>query len=259
MERDGQNMIVYKRNGVLFGELWFDEEPDGTVSDILHFRQRTSHVKGASCSDFYTILVDLTANEVDLLAGISKDTRYEIRRAGNRDDLLCDFWRENSHSVTDEFCDFYDKFAQQKNLAKTNRGRMTLLAKSGSLALSRVRNSDDRDLVWHAYFCSSDRVRLLYSASLFRNQDKARRSLTGRANRYLHWQDMLRFKSEGAIIYDLGGWYEGNDDEEKLRINKFKEEFGGDIVKTYNCEHGVTLKGKIALGLLGALRWIKAR
>jgi lipid II:glycine glycyltransferase (peptidoglycan interpeptide bridge formation enzyme) len=66
-------------------------------------------------------------------------------------------------------------------------------------------------------------------------------------NRCLHWNDMRWFKREGIPTYDLGGWYNGIQDEEKLRINKFKEEFGGTIVKNYNCVQGVTLKGKVAL------------
>ena len=79
------------------------------------------------------------------------------------------------------------------------------------------------------------RARLFQSASSFRELDSSSmRSLTGRANRFQHWHDMLRFKEGGVVSYDFGGWYEGREDQERLRINSFKEEFGGQVVKAFN-------------------------
>ncbi len=66
---------------------------------------------------------------------------------------------------------------------------------------------------------------------------------------------MLLFKRQGLACYDFGGWYAGTDDPIKLGINKFKEEFGGEKVHQYNCEKGVTLKGKLAL----AIKWLITR
>jgi hypothetical protein len=60
---------------------------------------------------------------------------------------------------------------------------------------------------------------------------------------------MLRFKAAGISVYDLGGWYEGDTDRAKLDINRFKEGFGGSIVKTFNQEFGITPKGKLYLTL----------
>ena len=103
-------------------------------------------------------------------------------------------------------------------------------------------------MVWHAYLRSNHRATLLYSASLFRKFDSsALRNKMGRANRFQHWQDIQRFKAEGVSVYDFGGWYEGNRDQERLRINRFKEEFGGEIVKNYICERALTVKAKVFL------------
>jgi hypothetical protein len=73
------------------------------------------------------------------------------------------------------------------------------------------------------------------------------RSAIGRANRLLHWHDMLFFKNQEVSTYDFGGWYEKKEDPARLNINKFKESFGGEIVKTYICEQPLTLKGKLFL------------
>ena len=56
---------------------------------------------------------------------------------------------------------------------------------------------------------------------------------------------MLKFKEQQVSIYDLGGWYPGDKDLAKLDINKFKKSFGGVIVKDFNQEFGITLKGKL--------------
>ncbi len=68
---------------------------------------------------------------------------------------------------------------------------------------------------------------------------------------------MLRFREMGFTTYDLGGWYSGQDDLEKLNINRFKEGFGGRVAPQYNTDHGVTLKGILAIRLrhaVGVLR-----
>jgi hypothetical protein len=71
--------------------------------------------------------------------------------------------------------------------------------------------------------------------------------MVGRANRYHHWQDIVKFKNLGIATYDLGGWYADTTDPAKININKFKEEFGGELVKHFNCRHGITTKGKLFL------------
>jgi hypothetical protein len=71
-----------------------------------------------------------------------------------------------------------------------------------------------------------------------------------KANRLHHWLDVLRFRDEGFAIYDFGGWYAGRENEELLRINRFKESFGGVLVPQYNCDQGLSWKGVQALWFL---------
>ena len=63
---------------------------------------------------------------------------------------------------------------------------------------------------------------------------------------------MLRFRDEGFSIYDLGGWYQGKDSQDQLRINCFKERFGGELVLQYNCDEPITRKGEFALWMRAA-------
>jgi hypothetical protein len=68
---------------------------------------------------------------------------------------------------------------------------------------------------------------------------------------------MLRFRDEGVGIYDFGGWYPGRENEILLRINRFKESFGGELVLRYDCDQARTWKGALGLGLLAATDAIK--
>jgi len=73
--------------------------------------------------------------------------------------------------------------------------------------------------------------------------------LIGRANCFHTWHDILRFQRQGIETYDFGGWYGGTENAEKLRINRFKESFGGKVVPEFNYEVGVTIAGRLALAL----------
>jgi lipid II:glycine glycyltransferase (peptidoglycan interpeptide bridge formation enzyme) len=100
----------------------------------------------------------------------------------------------------------------------------------------------------HAYVISDNTARLHQSCSLFRNSDNSEyRNLVARANRYLHWDDIVYFKKLGLLWYDLGGWYGGNENKEQLAINVFKESFGGLLKEEYSYFIPWTIKGKISI------------
>jgi len=246
-------VIAYQRRFVRIAEYWNGEEPCLQSIDIERHFQQPRPIEGMFCRDFYTILIDLRDDPETLLAAMKRDTRYEIRRA-QREGFVYDFLSGNDTAALNEFCDYFDEFAQQKAQPRLRRPWLFLLADSGALNLTRIADPAGETLVWHAYHRSLQRATLLHSASVFsKDESSNQRNLTGRANRYQHWLDMLRFKSEGLLIYDLGGWYEGTEDQKRLSINRFKEEFGGKIVHNYICERASTLKGSLFLKVRKAL------
>jgi hypothetical protein len=140
------------------------------------------------------------------------------------------------------------------NQPKVRRAWLFLLAASDSLHFSRISEAGGPVLVWHGYLRTRNRVTLLYSASSIpADATSAWRSKVGRANRFQHWQDLLRFKDSQISLYDFGGWYEGKSDQKRLQINRFKEEFGGTIVRNYICERALTWRGALFLRLRQAL------
>lgn len=250
-------MILYAKKNLKIAEFHFDEQgaPPKAV-DIVRYQSRPEKVRGTICYPFSTILVDLTQEPDALMAQLSKTTRNEVRRAA-KEELTFEFSAQPDRSWIADFFDFFSEFARLKGLPDLNRERILGMSESQALVLTRIKALDGTVLVWHCYVHVNGCARLVHSSSLFRAADKTMAGVISRANRYLHWLDMLHFREQGFTTYDLGGWYSGQDDAEKLNINRFKEGFGGRVAAQYNTDHGVTLKGALAVHLrraVGALR-----
>jgi len=196
--------------------------------------------------------LDLLQSKESLLAAIKKNTCYEIRRAEKNDDCSAEHITQSVEMLA-LFIEFYRKFANQKRLEVPDFKSLERLSNAGKLVLSRI-VSNEETLVWHVYCCINGRARLLYSASLFRGMDSSYRNMIGRANRYLHWCDILMFKEAGYHTYDFGGWNPlKSGDFEKHKINQFKEEFGGQKTIDFNCIYATNLVGKITLAAKAAI------
>jgi hypothetical protein len=241
-------MIAYQKKLIRIAEYWDNEPVRNPRVDLVRLFQQSKPVADSSCRDFYSILLDLQQDEKALLSNMKRNTRYEIRRAATSDHLTYYLDDRGDLRTLNEFCDDYDRFADRKAQPKINRPWVSLLAGSRLLRLSQIRDVNGDTMVWHAYHVGVGRATLLFSSSTLRPDDSpAARSRTGRANRYHHWQDILYFKQQGIAIYDFGGWYEKKEDQERLRINQFKESFGGEIIKNYICEQPLTLRGRVFL------------
>lgn len=242
-------MVIYRNKFIRILECWNEEEPGSHNVDLIRRFQLSRPIDGMFCRDFYTILIDLHQHQTVLLARMKRDTRYDIRRGG-RDGFVYELYSGKDPAIFNEFCDFYDEFAVRLNQPKLRRAWLSLLTESDSLHLSRIAEEGGPTLVWHGYLRIKSRVTLLHSASLFPvGANSAWRTKVGRANRFQHWQDLMRFKDDHISLYDFGGWYEGKSDQKRLRINRFKEEFGGEIVRNYICERALTWRGALFLRL----------
>jgi lipid II:glycine glycyltransferase (peptidoglycan interpeptide bridge formation enzyme) len=99
---------------------------------------------------------------------------------------------------------------------------------------------------------------LQFSASLFREvADSGARNAIGRANRFLFWTEMLRCKEQGLKCFDFGGWYPGNTEQELLQINQFKSGFGGHVLREYECEKTLSIRGWVVLTVAALLQRVR--
>jgi hypothetical protein len=245
-------MIQYRKGIVRVAETWFDEPLPTVKVDIIRCVQRSEPVRDAEASRFFTLLINLRQDPDALLAKMKKETRYEIRRAEQKDRVRLQIWRTTDRNCRNAFRSFYGEFASERRLRPLNSAKIDRFADRGCLVLSAAFSECGDALVWHSYFSGEGRVRLLHSASCSATNHTHDRAMVGRVNRYLHWRDMSEFRCAGFHTYDFGGWYQGND-AKKVAINHFKEGFGGEIALNYNCLRGLTPMGNATLWLLSKL------
>lgn len=241
-------MIRIQGRAVVYGEVWFDEEPPVDASvDILVRRHCPSAIARVRTVPLQSLRTDLTRPVNEIVAAFDATCRNEIRRADSRDELYYEVIPEPVDRL-DEFITFYDEFARQKGIWSTDRYWLGRAAAAHQLVLSQS-SRDSEQLVWHAYLCVGVIAILMYSASWFRGKDSAHRSLVARANRWLHWQDMLWFKRAGVHSYDWGGMFHDESTTDRAGINQFKRMFGGRPVQAYECTVPVSARGRLWLAL----------
>jgi hypothetical protein len=241
-------LIVHHYPVVTIGDSWYEESTPRGAVDLLAWYQSKRAASKIWSREFFTIVVDLEAEEDMIFSAMGKTNRYKISRAAKRDNLRYECWNADAESVLDEFIEFFAAFARNVGVQVPRKAWLHTYARAGALDISRISDEQGRALSWHTHYRAQGHARLFHSASSFRDfDDSAQRSLIGRANRFHHWQDMLRFKAAGIRTYDFGGWYEGKEDPERLRINQFKEEFGGRVVRSFNSVQPVTLRGRAYL------------
>jgi len=248
---------------VVYGEVWFDEEPpqDAAVDgvDVVVFRSREERVPNSwpyrgrpTDRPLHSLRTDLDAAPEAITARFDETCRRHVRRAERQDGLRHEVLADAATGL-EEFADFYDAFARQKGLWLADRHWLARTVEAGQLVLSCACRGGER-LVWHAHLRAGHTVQLAHSVSLYRGTGDDYRSLVGRANRWLHWQDMLAFKAAGSRHYDWGGVFEPESTPEHAGINRFKRSFGGQPIRAYQCAVPVTLRGRLWVVLRSALR-----
>jgi hypothetical protein len=211
-----------------------------------------SAVPSPGANPFYTLLIDLEEGCEELMAKMSKNTRYKILRASDRDPVEVDLYREPTADQLLRFAEFFDEFAKSSGLPPCKRARLQALRECRGLSLGQIKDRNDELLAIHMNVVDQDlrRARLLYSASHYRQvDDSAFRNLIGRANRLLHWREICWFRELGFKLYDLGGIGGPDASEQQLRIREFKQGLGGQQCIEYNSVIGWTLLGKMAVAI----------
>lgn len=242
-------MIKVRRKWAVCHDLWFDEPRSSDGADLVLFYHWSQPVNPAAARDVYSLQIDLTQSEAEILKGFTSSTRNQINRAV-KDGFRFEVWTNPAPEIIREFFAFYAEFTRERGLGDeaVHAEWMTDYAEQGGILLTRGCDSDGRVLVWHSYYRNAQWVRQLQSISMFAgSDDKELRNAVGRANRYLHWMDILECRRLGIRNFDFGGVYQGQDDEKLLRVSAFKQEFGGVKTHRYHSILAVSLKGKSLL------------
>jgi len=218
------------------GEFYFSFTPPGEECDVYAGLCLQEARSGWSSRRRSTRIINLEQSEDALLRACSKSNRYKIDRAGRRDNAQPAFLGRSDKRGLLEFAQYYDSLAATKDVPPLRRDQFTAMAGAGKLVISTARNEDGR---------LPARARLLPGAEssppnafgidvptgrrLGRTQSASEGS-TGSCT----GMTCIRFRESGVKTYDMGGWYTGRRDQALLRINTFKEEFGGRVVHEWD-------------------------
>lgn len=202
-----------------------------------------------------TLVIDLHKTEEELRKDMNRTTRYQINKAG-RDDLHLQHITEPTMNDIDEFTAFFNPFAREKNIEQCKVGKLTSFMNQGKLVITYAYHKSGRKMASHLYIINGKRAVMLYSCSgRFANSDIPNIEI-GRANRYLHWHDILFFKDQKYDYYDFLGLSIDPDNIPQQNINKFKLGFGGSKRTEYHSYIPQTIRGKLLLLAL-KFKWRK--
>jgi hypothetical protein len=203
--------------------------PDAWVASALH--------EGPSC----TTCVDLRPSPDEILNRFdAKSCRYEIRRAeklGARLDVRCD-----DPDVVRDFTRLYDAFVERRRFStRMHSARLRRYLNVGNVFVAYL---DDEPIVGHVVVVDAllGRARLVFSASK-RLEEGAQRTYASAVNRWLHWQEMGRYRNAGVTTYDFGGV------SPTSASAHFKLSFGGVLDEGRN----VVVAGRVAGRMLAAV------
>lgn len=246
-------------HGIPMITVWY---ADKKIDDKGLICYKESICKIGDAVEFITLFNDLTEDADAIKGHFTSNCRNQVGRA----------YREGSvHSIVgsdeikdcdiEEFITFFEEFWKSKDSCLSNpeslKDDLKNYRDKGALTISKgIVNGET--CVYHTYLCDDTNARLFHSASLFRliegEDNGAIRQMIGRANRMLHYEDMLYFKNKGLKVYDWGG---AGKEEEVASITKFKESFGGKEVILYESNTCEGFKAGIVSTLSGIKRRIK--
>jgi hypothetical protein len=260
--RDWENwldMFVYRSRFLRRGEVWFDHEPNQAAVDWILYRNRSQPVPGARWRYFYNRLIDISRDPEELLAEMDPKTVGKINAAQTQDKAQCETCDPTDKAVLQQV----EQMWNQSNEAKRrwgmlNRAWLGEIIAAGKFELALAREPSGAPLVYIGLYRDHYRVQQLMSVSPPRtNLIPEMRARTNRASCFLLWNTMLRLKQEGIRCFDFGGWYPGTDDIQLLGANAYKKSFGGRVVREFECEQIISLKGWVVL--TGARMLARAR
>jgi len=137
-------------------------------------------------------------------------------------------------------------------VALIDRHWLAQAAAARQLAL-RLRLSRGERLVWHAHLCAGRTVQLAYSASWFRTGDRDYRSLVARANRWLHWRDMLASGMRARCVMTGAACSRTNPRPSAPASTASRERSARQPVLAYECTAAASLRGRLWLSVRGVL------
>lgn len=251
-------IIYWKKHTLRINDIYGNNIDYSTIkkADVhCYFQQldfKNANKKNSMHKKVTTLCIELQNSEKQLRKEMNRTTRYQINKAG-KDGLDVELIIQPTTKDVAEFTVFFNNFAKEKGIEKARVDKLEALRLNNQLVISYIRHENGGKMASHLYIADGKRATMFYSASARFEKDDIKPIEVGRANRYLHWQDILFFKQRKYRLYDFLGLSQKENDLEQQNINKFKKGFGGKEITEYQSYLPQTLKGHFALILL---RWL---
>jgi lipid II:glycine glycyltransferase (peptidoglycan interpeptide bridge formation enzyme) len=172
-----------------------------------------------------TVSVDLDADEEDLLMRMKSKTRYNIRLAEKRGVRI----RNGSTADIDLLNAIYAHTAVRDDFLIRNKAYYQAVWQTffeAGLAEPLIAEVDNQPVGGVILFRFGGRAWYFYGMSLDEHREKM-------FNYALQWEAMRRAKASGCHSYDLWGAPDEFNDEDPLwGVYRFKDGFGGQVVRT---------------------------
>jgi lipid II:glycine glycyltransferase (peptidoglycan interpeptide bridge formation enzyme) len=206
------------------GEEGAQDHPTGKViKDLLQERHWTFSDEQIQFRN--TVVVDLTAEEDDLLMRMKSKTRYNIRLAERRGVSI----RQGDVPDIDLLYQMYAHTAVRDDFLIRNQAYYQTVWQSffeSDLAKPLIAEVDGQPVGAVIVFKFGERAWYFYGMSLDEHREKM-------FNYRLQWEAMLYAKSAGCQEYDMwGAPDEFNEDDPMWGVYRFKDGFGGKVVRT---------------------------
>jgi lipid II:glycine glycyltransferase (peptidoglycan interpeptide bridge formation enzyme) len=242
---------IYMKYGLKISTIWFSDNKNICLNqdkvDLLFFHGvEEKNVKNAIINFQYTLVTDLQLTVEEIFKNIKKNFRYEINRSKKENvefEVFSGSELKKSKNILEYFKKEYEEFTKLKGIKNTyNEVVIKEYIENNNILLTKA-FKDTENYAQHIYICDGINARLLYSVSNFRSKG-IDSNMVGRANKFLHWNDIEYFKKNGYKILDWGGI---SSIDEPNGIDIFKKGFGGEVKEYHNIIIGNSLIGKLAV------------
>ncbi len=241
-------MFVYQSRFMTRGEVWYDEAPDGARVDWIYHRQRSSPLAICRWKEIYTRLIPLQRTPAELLGEMEERTVRKITEAQEKDRLRWERFGPTDVRILDEAEVMWNQFAVAQKTKLFERAWVDQIFAAGALDMAAAKDVEGNVLAYHLVYLTPKRARQLIAISPFKAVTSvAWRNAISRANCFIHWNNFLAYREQGIPYFDFGGWHVGKTDIRLLGINAFKKSLGGRVVREYECQQPITVKGRVLL------------
>src|SRR5260370_38361430 len=146
-------MLIYKSRFLTRGEVWFDDEADGTPVDWIYYRQRPSPVAKTRWKYFYTLLIDLAKSPDQLMGEMDEKTVQKIKEAEEKDQTSWKRCEPKESNILDDVERMWNQFAAAQKSPPLDRAWLDRIIEAGALELSAATDPAGKGLPYQ--LCSA--------------------------------------------------------------------------------------------------------